>query len=50
MKCIACKYSEYMKQIDTWFCNANKKKPKRIDHTEVELDVPCSKCDKGVVK
>ena len=41
MKCSECEYGEHIKQIDTWFCNANKKKPKRIDRTEVNLDVPC---------
>ena len=41
MKCTDCKYSEYLKLNNTWFCNANKKRPKRIDHLEVELDVPC---------
>ena len=41
MKCSECKYGQYYRLIDTWFCNANKKKPKRIDRSEVDLDIPC---------
>ena len=43
MKCTECVFCSYVRPIDTWFCDANRNRPKRIDPKDTQKDVPCSK-------
>ena len=43
MKCTECEYSEYLQPIDTYFCNVNPKKPKRIARGDQDTDAQCRK-------
>ena len=44
MKCVECKYHSCID--NTYFCDINPKKSKRLWTWQAEIDVPCGKYDK----